>query len=232
MAKRNKKKQQEEELLIDLAEKQEQAKEYYQRNQMLILGAMFGFVFLFGGWYVYKNLIKAPQEKEASAQLYGAENQMLRDSFALALTSPGGEYPGLLDIIDDYGSTSAGNLANYYAGVCYLNLGQYAKAIEYLEDFSPAGSVTPSTTLGLLGDAHSELNEMDKALGYYKQASAKATNEVTTPYYLLKAGMLMEKQGNANEAIAMYEKIKSEYPKSIQGSSIDKYIARINNRPK
>ncbi len=231
MAKRkNKKKQQEEELLIDLAEKQEQAKEYYQRNQMLILGALFGFVFLFGGWYVYKNLIKAPQEKEASAQLYGAENQFLKDSFALALTNPGGEYPGLLEVIDEYSGTNAGNLANYYAGVCYLNLGQYAKAIEYLEDFSPAGSVTPSTTLGLLGDAHSELNDMDKALSYYKQASDKATNEVVTPYYLLKAGMLMEKQGKKDDAISMYEKIKSEYPKSIQGTTIDKYIARVSNR--
>jgi len=157
MAKRkSKKKQQEEELLIDLAEKQEQAREYYQRNQMLIIGGLFAAVFIFGGWYVYKNLIKAPQEKEASAQLYGAEK--------------------------------------------------------------------------LLGDAHSELNEMDKALSYYKQASEQASNEVTTPYYLLKAGMLMEKQGQKDNAISMYEKIKSEYPKSIQGNTIDKYIARISNK--
>jgi len=41
----------------------------------------------------------------------------------------------------------------------------------------------------------------------------------------------MEKQGQKDEALAMYEKIKSEYPKSIQGGSIEKYIARLNNRP-
>ena len=73
-----------------------------------------------------------------------AERLFERDSFATAMlkTLPGG-FKGFPQIIEDYSGTPAANLANYYAGVCLLNLGKYEAAISYLKDFSPQGSVMP-----------------------------------------------------------------------------------------
>ena len=43
---------------------------------------------------------------------------------------------GMLDIISEYKGTDAANLANYYAGMAYLNINDYTNAIEYLSNFS------------------------------------------------------------------------------------------------
>lgn len=233
MAKRKtpkQKKQKDDELLIDIVDAQEQAKDYVERNQIRILVGLLAFVTIVGGYFVYQNLIKGPQEIEATQQMHKAEFRFRQDSFALALTNPGGEFPGFLDIIDQYGGTKAGNMAKYYAGASYLNLGQYQNAIDYLTDFSPRGSVTPATSNGMIGDAHAELNQLDDALTYYKKAASSSKDEFTAPYYMMKAGMLMERQGDASGAKGYYENIKNQYPNSVQGQDIERYIARASSK--
>ena len=59
-----------------------------------------------------------PLEQEAHADMYMAEIYFEKDSFNLALNGDG-QYLGFLDIVDEYSLASAGNLANYYAGLCY-----------------------------------------------------------------------------------------------------------------
>jgi hypothetical protein len=41
----------------------------------------------------------------------------------------------VIKIADEYSGTDAGNLANYYAGMAYLNTGKYNEAIDYLNKF-------------------------------------------------------------------------------------------------
>ena len=53
----------------------------------------------------------------------------------LALNGSGGKF-GMLDITKEYKGTPAANLANYYAGLAYLNLKDYKNAVTYLDDFS------------------------------------------------------------------------------------------------
>jgi TolA-binding protein len=48
-----------------------------------------------------------------------------------------------------------------------------------------------------------------------------------SPIYLMKAGMLYETEGKFIDALNVYEKIKTKYPDSNEGRSIDKYIARV-----
>ena len=47
--------------------------------------------------------------------------------YNLALNGGEGKY-GFIDIIDNYGSTDAGNLANYYAGMAFLNTKQISRS--------------------------------------------------------------------------------------------------------
>ena len=43
----------------------------------------------------------------------------------------------------------------------------------------------------------------------------------------MKAAELYEMEGNYQEALKLYERIKLEYPSSTEGASIGKYIARV-----
>lgn len=199
---------------------------FLEKNQNLLVGIITAIVVLIGAYMAYSFLYQKPLEKEASASMFQAQVQFERDSFALALTNPGGGYMGFLDIADEYSSTDAGNLANYYAGISYLHLGEYDAAIEFLKDFSPVGDVTPIMKQGALGDAYSEKENYEKALSYYSEA-VSYKNEYLTPYYLFKKGML-EMNLEKNEAsYNTFTKLKEEYPNSEFASNVDKYIAMV-----
>jgi tetratricopeptide (TPR) repeat protein len=137
---------------------------------------------------------------------------------------------GFLSIIKDYSGTDAANLANYYAGICYINIGNFDAAVSFLNDFKPDGTVGPTMKYGALGDAYSELNQMDKAKENYTKAAEASDNELLTPYYLKKLALLHETQTEYAKALEIYRRIKSKYPNSNEALSIDKYIARAEGK--
>lgn len=230
MARRIKNQKKSEETLVDIIEVRNQAQDFLEANQKWVYGILGGVLLIIGGVWAYKNLYQKPRQAEAVEQMFQAQMQFERDSFALALTNPGGGYSGLLDIIDNYKGTKAANLANYYAGICYLRLGQYEAAADYLKTFKPAGKIGPIMKYGALADALSELNQLDDALSTYKKAVDAGVNDAITPYYLKKYGMLSEKLGKYGQAKEAYERIKRDFPSSPIATDIDKYIIRAGAR--
>lgn len=226
MARRRKQKQSEE-TLVDLVEVKDSASDFLEENQMTILGVLAALIILVGGYIFYNQFIQAPKEKDAASQMVQAQAMFERDSFALALTNPGGGFMGFLDIIDEFSGTAVANSAQYYAGVSYLHLGQYDAAIDYLSTFDSEGTVLAYTKFGAIGDAYAEKNDFANALSNYQKAANAGENEVLASYYLKKVGLLHEKQGQNSEAKAAFEKIKNDYPTSQEGTDIDKYIARV-----
>ena len=228
MARRRRKKQQEaEETLVDLVEVRDSASDFFEDNQKTILGVLTGLVLLIGGYLAYTQFVKAPKEAKAMEALTQAQNQFEQDSFALAISNPGGGFEGFADIVQNYGGTKAANAATYYAGVSHLHLGQYDAAIDYLEDFSASGTILEYTKYGALGDAYAEKNDFASAISNYQKAANSGDNEVLASYYLKKLGLLYEKQGQLNEAKAAFEKIREKFPSSQEGADIEKYISRV-----
>lgn len=214
--------------LVDIVEVTGKAQSIFDQYQKIIVWGGGALILLIAAFLAYKFIYQEPREKEAKEQMFQAEYQFARDSFALALTNPGGGYEGFLGIIEKYNGTSAANLANYYVGVSYLHLGKIDAAISYLQDFDPGGKVTPIMKLGLLGDAYSEKSDFARAISYYKQAGSTSENEALSPYYLMKLGLLQENQGKSEDALKTYQQIKTKYPNSTEGKEVDKYITRIN----
>lgn len=227
MAKKKQEVNQENEVLIDVVEVREQASDFFERYRNFILGGLGLIVLGIVAWVAYNQFYKKPKQQEAVDQMFQAQIQFERDSFQLALLNPGGGYLGFLDIIDNYKGTPAANLANYYAGVCYLHLGKYDAAISYLKDFSAKGDVMPIMKNGALGDAYAETNDLKGAMSYYKKAVSAGENELLTPYYLKKVAMLNEKNGDKAAALDAYERIKNDYPDSPDARDIEKYIIRV-----
>lgn len=162
---------------------------------------------------------------EALSQMYQAERYLEIDSLNLALNGDG-NYLGFLDIVKEYKFTRSGNLACYSAGICYLHLGMYNEAIEYLDKYSKKDKVLGSIAIGATGDAYVELGNIEKGVSKYVEAADFADNSFSTPLFLMKAGELYELKGDYREALKVYERIEKEFPESTEGSTIEKYITR------
>ena len=204
--------------------KTEQFIETNQKKITYVVGAVVAVIALYFG---YQNMYLAPLEEDAQTEMFMAELYFQKDSFALALNGDE-QYEGFLSIADDYGLTKAGNLANYYAGLCYLNLGEFENAIDYFSDFSSDDIILSSLALGCIGDCYSELDDIDTALDFYKKASKNRDNGFTTPRYLMKQARILESQEDFDAANDLYVKIKENYTESIEAQNIEKYISRSN----
>jgi tetratricopeptide (TPR) repeat protein len=157
--------------------------------------------------------------------MFKAEYYFEKDSLNLALEGDG-ENDGFLDIADKYSWTKSGNLAKYYAGLCYLNKGEYQKAIDYLKKFNSDDIIVSGMALGAIGDAYMSLNNSSKAVDYYLQAAEKNPNDFVSPVYMLKAGWAYEILKEWGKAKDIYERIKKEFPQAREARDIDKYLAR------
>lgn len=189
--------------------------------------ALMAIIVIVGGFLAYRNLFSEPNEKSATEAMFRAEQYYRMDSARLALNGDNIN-AGFLKVIARYGSTRAANLASFYAGSCYLKLGDFNNAVKYLKNFSTSVQVLQERDYGLLGDAYSELNRKEEAAEEYKKAGTYfEKDELLSPEYLFRSGYLFESMGKTQDAIAMYRLIKDKYPASPRGAEIDKYLARL-----
>jgi tetratricopeptide (TPR) repeat protein len=198
--------------------------EHYGKQGSYVLIAI---VLLIGGYLGYRSWIAEPNEKQAVAAMFRAEQYYRMDSARLALNGDNINY-GFLKVIARYGGTRAANLASFYAGSCYLKLGDFNNAVKYLKDFSTSVQILQERDYGLLADAYSELNRKEEAAEQYKKAGTYfEKDELFSPEYLFRSGYLYESMGKNQEAITMYRMIKDKYPQSQRGVEIDKYLGRL-----
>jgi tetratricopeptide (TPR) repeat protein len=225
MAKNKEKIQKTEDRIVAVESALGKGEQFIEKNKNILFYVLLGILLIVGGYLGYRKYIATPREREAQAAMFGAEHYFGIDSLKLALNGDG-TYMGFLDIIDEYGSTKSGNLAHYYAGICYLKMGQFEAAVEQLEEFDSDDQIVGPMGLGATGDAYLELNQPDKALEYYLKAAEKKDNDFTTPMFLMKAAWVYEMQGDWTKALELYTKIKKEHFRSYEANDIDKYIAR------
>lgn len=175
------------------------------------------------GWLIKTQYLN-PLQDEAQKEIFQAQYYFEADSFNLALNGDGIN-SGFLKVIDEYSGTKAGQLARYYAGVCYFKLADYDNAKKYLAEFSSDDEVLQTMAIGLIGDAEAELGNDDAAIAQFKKAADKG-NKITAPIFLEKLGVMYEKQGKPDDAIAAYTKLK-DYPKSAQAQLAEKLINSV-----
>ena len=206
-------------------------KDFWSKNSKLIVYGLTAVVILVGGYIIYNNYFKAPAEAAANELIWKAEQNFKIDSFRLALNGDGTKAnPGFLRIIRNQGGTKAGNLSQFYAGICYLQLGDFNNAAKYLEDFSTDQSELKLRAAGSLGDAYAELGKNDKAIEYYKKASTAFENdELNSSEYLYRLAQLQDKMGKTSDAIESFKLLKQKYPITSRGQEADKYLAKLGD---
>lgn len=203
----------------------------FAKNQNVILGALAAVLLLVIGFVGYQQYYLPGKNAEAQNMLFGAQEAFKAGKFNEALNGEVPNYVGFLTVANDYGSTKAGKLAHYYAGVSYLNLGDFDKAIDHLQKFDGDDLILAPTALSLIGDAYAEKGDMDKAVQYYKDAANHNDNSQTTPAFLLKSALALETQGKNKEALDQLNKLKKEYPTfNAPSMELETHIGRLEQK--
>lgn len=204
------------------------AKDFWTRNSKMIIGVCAVVIVLGGGWLIYKNFFKAPKEKKANEAMFRAEDYFRMDSLNLALNGDG-QYPGFLKVASQYSGTDAGNMANYYAGVCYIRLGENEKAVSHLKKFSTSAKQVQAKAYKLLGDAYADLGKNSDALSNYKKAAHHfEEDKIASADALFMAAYFADRvMKDTKEATALYKELKEKYPQAPQAIDADKFLAQL-----
>lgn len=221
------------EVFSTLDETASKTEAWVEKNQKTILSIVGIVAICVLGYLGYQQFIQNPKESEAVSEMFQAQTYYeqaltapVKDSlFNLALTGGEGKY-GFLDIIENYGGTDAGNISRYYAGMSYLNTKKYQEAINYLDAFKSDDEMLGPLAKGAIGDAFVQLNQNDEALNYYEKAATMKTNNVTTPRFLLKAGITALNLSKVDLALKHFKRITEEFPEAQEVSKAIIYEGR------
>lgn len=187
-------------------------------------------VVLLGGlWVGYDSLVRKPRHEKASELLAQAQSKFEGPEADYAVALEGDDNgAGFLEVVERYGSTPAGNLAQHYAGICYLKQGDLKNAAAHLAKYRPVkgipGSIVNAQNYGLQGDIAVDEGDYRTAVKFFEKAVSAADNNATAPLFLMKAGRAYKALGDTAKAKSCFERIASDYPNSYEARDVEKHI--------
>ncbi len=214
------------------AEAMTKTERFFEENGKKITWAIFALFILAAAIFGYRELVMEPTESRAAAAIYPSQVifEAETPNYETALEGDASS-AGFLSVIAEYGSTASGNLARHYAGVCYMKMGEYDKALSYLTQYKAqkgsAAQIIYAQNIGLQGDIAVEKGNYTSAVALFKKAADSSENPLTTPLYLRKAGMAAQAAGNMAEARELYESVVKLYPSTAEARTAEKYLGTV-----
>jgi tetratricopeptide (TPR) repeat protein len=195
--------------------------EKYQKQLLAGIGVV---VVIVCAFLAYNYFIVGPKTTEAQVALFKGEQYFRAGQDSLAVFGDKNGYVGFEAIMNDYSSTKPGKLAGLYAGICYANMGNYDKGLEYLKGYSGSDKIISQLVNGAVGDCLDNLGKSDEAVSYYIRAAKGVDNVSQSPILYKKAGLIYRNQGNYDKVIEVFSIIKNQYMNSPLAMEADKYI--------
>ena len=200
--------------------------EYFEENRNVVFGILGGAVLLVIMGFGY-GFFKDQQESQAQAELSRAVRLYEADNWREALDG-NDNTTGLLEVIDNFGGTKAGNLAVYYAADAYLNLDEHDEALNMFDRFNHDSDALGAGAYAAEAAIHEDQGNYEEAADRYKDAATIFESGFTSARYLESAGRNYERAGKFREAINVYEMIRDDFPDSEQAQEVDLFLARVN----
>ena len=205
---------------------------FFQKNGRLVTYIFLALLVIAALVFGYRSLIVQPRIEKAAEMIAQAQARFEAENpdFELALQGDANG-AGFLDVIDQYGSTRAGNLAKHYAGICYLRLGDLDNAATYLAKYKPAkgipAEIVNAQNIGLQGDIAVEKGDYAAAIKLFEKAAKVSDNNLTAPMYLRKAALAANAMGNKEQALGFAQRIQNEFPASAEAQNAEKLMGTI-----
>ena len=221
-----KKKDQKEETIVDVQEVYTKTEMFVDKYRKPLTSVILVIVVLIIGYFAYDKLYIEPREKQASEEMWKAEQYFMMDSLDLAMYGDD-TYPGFQDISEQYSGTVQGDLANYYMGLILREKEDYQSALEYFKKADINDDVISVINTGNIGDMYVELGKIEEAIPYFEKAAGAVNNSALTPVYLMKAGLAHQELGQMDKAQSKFQRIVDEYPKSREITNAKKLLAAM-----
>ena len=202
---------------------------FFEKNSKKVIYLLLALFVIAAAIFGYRQLIAQPRDGKAAEMMAQAQYRFESEApdYTLALEGDANG-PGFLDVIEQYGSTPAGNLAKHYAGICYLQLGDLDNAATYLAKYKPAkgipAQIINAQNLGLQGDVAVEKGDYATAIKFFEKAVKASENNLTAPTYLRKAALAAKAMGNTDQAIELVVRIYTEFPASAEARNAKKLV--------
>lgn len=204
---------------------------FFNKNQNVIYGTLVALlvvacvIIVFNRFYIKKKNENASAQIVQPITLFRAGDT---NSLNLALEGDD-ENDGFLTIINNYKLTRTANVARYYAGLCYLKLGQKDDALDYLKKFRKKEDVLWYACQATIGDLYDDEGDETTAIRYYKKA-IKGKDPYFTPIALFKLAQMYERQDNWTEALKSYQTIETRFYSEFEKMGIAQYRERAKSK--
>lgn len=209
------------------------AKNWVEKNLMLIVGVIAGVAVLIGG-YAWYSKSSAENEELASLALSRVKSYYEAGDYQKALngdpakTVRGEQIVGLQAIVSEYGGTNAGKVASLYAGNSLLALNKASDAESYFDK----ASNSPSEIVSVGGKAgvaacKEQSGDYQSAASLYESMIAQSEKIGSKDRTLLMAGLNYEKAGNKEKAEKMYRDLIAEFENSELAGEAKSGLVRI-----
>lgn len=206
---------------------------FYYENKKMISYALTGLAVLVVAIVIFVNNRNADNEK---AQLefakvfaiYDAGATDRRQYTAAIEGKPEQGIIGLKAIVDNYGSTEAGETARFYLASAHFNLAQYDEAMTYFDDFAGSDPLLRSSALAGIAGCYEAKKEYAKAGPEFAKAAGVLTTNASAPEYLNSAARCYAQAGEKEKAVSLLKQLKKEYPTSSFARDADRFISQFS----
>jgi len=135
---------------------------------------------------------------------------------------------GLKQIVEDYGSTPAGDMARFYLADAYYQTGKYQEALEAFKDCSPSDALLKASRYAGIAACYEALGKYEDAAGNFESAADKDATDDTISEHLNSAARNYALAGNKSKAVDLLKRIKKNYPTTAAGREADRYITQFS----
>jgi TolA-binding protein len=177
-------------------------------------------------WFVQNN--RRQNNDRATTDLAKVYHLYDQGQYQLAIDGiPQENIRGLQSIVDDYGSTQAGEMAKLYLANSYFNLHNYDKALAYFQGVDIGDKLLSSSALAGEASCYEAKGNHEEAASLYEQAASKYMTAIQAPDDLFKAANNYSMAGKKEKAAEMLQRLKKEFPTSVYARDVDRYLAEF-----
>ena len=175
------------------------------------------------GYLLYRQFVWKPANEKSKNSYWEGLNFAKKDSTAMAINF-------LESQVKKYDGKVGGEVAQFVLGRQLMTNKDFKGALKNLEDVDVEDTYVSILSIGLQADCLSELKKYEDAANKYLEAADMVENELTTPMYLMKAGLCSEEIKNFPKATEFYQRIADDFPSYAGQYRIDKYLSKASNK--
>ncbi len=199
---------------------------WFERNKRLVSYIIAAPVILLAIlWFVENN--RRQSDDRATTELSKVFPLYDQGQYQIAIDGiPQENIRGLQSIVDDYGSTHAGEVAKLYLAECYFNLKDYQKALTYFKEVDLSNKLLSSSVLAGEAACYEAEGNHEEAADLYEKAASTNMTDLDAPENLFMAANNYSVTGKKEKAAEMLKRIKREFPSSTYALEVDRFLAQ------